>query len=104
MTLRSVCAAAFVALLAGGASACPVDATPCAPDVLLTTRDADGRVAAWTAERLRALGVQTWTERRVVERPGAPREEQSIAYQGVRLRPGPRHVRNLCAVRVRRMP
>ena len=180
MTARgaALALALAAALLAAGAAACPVDAAPRAADVLLTTQDAEGRVVAWTAERLRALGVQTWTERRVVERPGAPAAERSIAYHGVRLRdllaqpgtdpaadrgardtiveavasdgyralfswgelynapagersvvvleadgraldahqgplalralddlrPGPRHVRNLCALRVRRLP
>lgn len=179
MTTRSAAAACFALLVAGAAAAaCPDDGTPRPADVLLTTRDMQGRTVAWTAERLRALGMHDWTERRVVERPGAPAAERSITYRGVRLRdvlappgtdpsrdrgardtvveavasdgyralfswgelynaaagersvvvleadgraldahqgplalralddlrPGPRHVRNLCALRVRRLP
>ena len=72
------------------ALACPVDQKPRASDVLLTIQSAEGQTAApWSATKLRALGVATWTERRSVDRGGSGSdagEQSTIAYEGVRLR------------------
>ena len=78
------------------AAPCPADATPRADGVQLAVRHEDGRVVAYTLEQLRAIGAQTWTEKRSVaggagmaasgSAPAAATEDQTVSYDGVRLR------------------
>lgn len=88
MTRLPAALACAALLFATSADAgCPVDAAPRAAGVLISVQHADGRISAWDASRLRALGVQSWTERRSVEQTAsAPAEQPAIRYEGVRLR------------------